>query len=83
MPQISFQLLVFILLFSFKNPLCSQSNILIPFYDIAKCAYGFKTKEKAIVIDARFQKIQSEKRWQYLRKKYRARAATCVARTIP
>ena len=46
MPYITFQLLVFIfLLSSFKNHLSCQNNTFIPFYDISKCAYGFKTED--------------------------------------
>ena len=58
MPKILLQLLVFILPFSLIDAISAQDNALIPFYDIAKCAYGFKTKEKALVIDARFQKVK-------------------------
>jgi hypothetical protein len=58
MPQVLFKFLVFVLLFSYKSHLSAQSNTLIPFYDIAKCAYGFKTNKKAIIIEARFQKVK-------------------------
>ena len=58
MPKILLQLLVFILPFSLIDTISAQNNALIPFYDIAKCAYGFKTKENALVIDARFQKVK-------------------------
>ena len=59
MPYLSSQFLVFIFFFlSFKNHISSQNNTFIPFYDISKCAYGFKTQKDKLVIDARFQRVR-------------------------
>lgn len=50
---------VFLVIFVLGFHVFAQAPDLFPFYDISKCAYGFKDRSGKIIIDARFHKVRN------------------------